>query len=145
MITLKHEIPVETYMAMRVEAGWRGLAREQAERCLTNSSYLIAAWDGDKPVGMARVVSDMGYMYVLADVIVRPEYQGQGIGRSMMENIGEWLNLQKQSVPAIMIDVMAAKDKAGFYEKFGFGKRTDERGTGYGLTKWIDEWDPDVV
>lgn len=31
-----------------------------------------------------------------------------------MENIGQWLDLQKQTVPAIMIDVMAAKDKADF-------------------------------
>ena len=76
MITIKNEIPAEVYIAMRVGAGWRALAADQAERCLKNASYLVSAWDGERPVGMARVVSDMGYMYVLADVIVIPEYQG---------------------------------------------------------------------
>lgn len=139
MITFKHEIPVETYIDMRVEAGWRRPGREQAQVSLDNSSHLVSAWDGDRPVGMARIVSDMGYMYVLADVIVIPEYQRQGIGRSLMEYIEGWLCEQKKLYPTIMIDVMAAKDKAGFYEKFGYNKRTDENGTGYGLSKWIDD------
>lgn len=138
MITFRHTIPVDTYINMRKEAGWRGLAPDQAELGLSNSSYLVSAWDGDRPVGMARVVSDMGYMYVLADVIVIPEYQAQGIGRSLIENVEGWLLEQKKKYPTIMVDLMAAKGKAGFYEKFGFEIRSDENGTGPGLTRWID-------
>ncbi|MCQ2547363.1 MAG: GNAT family N-acetyltransferase [Clostridia bacterium] len=139
MITYKHEIPTETYLDMREGAGWRRPSLEQGEVSLKNTSYLVSAWDGDKPVGMARVVSDMGYMYVLADVIVIPEYQGQGIGRGLIEHIEEWLAEQKKKYPTIMIDVMAALGKSGFYEKFGYNLRTDENHTGYGLSKWLDD------
>lgn len=138
MITFGHTIPVETYVAMRVEAGWRKLGLEQAQIGLDNSAYLISAWDGDRPVGMARVVSDMGYIFKVEDVIVIPEYQGRGIGRSLIENLEEWFAEQKKTRPTMMIDIMAAEGKSGFYEKFGYKVRTDEDHTGLGLTKWLD-------
>ena len=53
MITYKSEIPVKEYNAMREAVGWKVLEEEQAQTGLDNSAYLTAAWDGDKPVGMA--------------------------------------------------------------------------------------------
>lgn len=138
MITYKHNIPATEYNNLRIGAGWRSLSIEQAEVGLSNSAYLISAWDDDKPVGVARVISDRGYIYLIVDVIVAPDYQGQGIGRHMVEEIEVWLRQEKEGKPTMMVYLMAAEGKEEFYEKFGFRRRPGEGHMGAGMTKWME-------
>ena len=138
MIIFKNTIPATEYNNLRVGAGWRSLSIEQAEVGLSNSAYLISAWDDDKPVGVARVISDRGYIYLIVDVIVALEYQGQGIGRHMVEEIEVWLRQEKEGKPTMMVYLMAAEGKEEFYEKFGFRRRPGEGHMGAGMTKWME-------
>lgn len=138
MITYKHSIPATEYNNLRVGAGWRRLSLEQAEKGLSNSAFLISAWDEDKPVGVARVISDRGYIYLIVDVIVAPDYQGQGIGRHMVEEIEAWLRQEKEGKPTMMVYLMAAEGKEEFYEQFGFRRRPGEGHMGAGMTKWME-------
>ena len=138
MITYKHSIPATEYNNLRVGAGWRSLSLEQAEEGLSNSAFLISAWDEEKPVGVARVISDCGYIYLIVDVIVNPDYQGQGIGRHMIEEIEAWLLQEKEGKPTMMVYLMAAEGKEGFYEQFGFKRRPGEGHMGAGMTKWME-------
>ena len=139
MITYKHEIPAKAYNDLRIGAGWRGLSLEQAETGLRNVAYLISAWDGEAPVGVARVISDRGYIYLIVDVIVAPAYQHQGIGTKMIEEIEQWLLLEKEGKPTMMVYLMAAVGKEGFYEQFGFQRRPGPGHMGAGMTKWMDD------
>ncbi len=138
MITYRHDIPAISYNNLRVGAGWRSLSIGQAEVGLSNSAFLISAWDEEKPVGVARVISDRGYIYLIVDVIVTPSYQGQGIGRHMVEEIEAWLRQEKEGKPTMMVYLMAAEGKESFYEKFGFKKRPGEGHMGAGMTKWME-------
>lgn len=138
MITYKHSIPATEYNNLRVGAGWRSLSLEQAEEGLSNSAFLISTWDEEKPVGVARVISDCGYIYLIVDVIVNPDYQGQGIGRHMIEEIEAWLLQEKEGKPTMMVYLMAAEGKEGFYEQFGFKRRPGKGYMGAGMTKWME-------
>ena len=51
--------------------------------CIRDSSI----WDGDCIVAMARMNGDMGLNYYIKDVVVRPEYQGKGIGRMLINEL----------------------------------------------------------
>ena len=136
--TYKHEISARDYNDLRVGAGWRSLDLKQAETGLKNASFLISAWDGEKPVGVARVISDRGYIYLIVDVIVTPDYQGQGIGTQMIRAIEDWLDKEKEGKPTMMVYLMAAEGKESFYEQFGFRRRLGEDHMGAGMTKWMD-------
>ena len=138
MIIFKNTIPATEYNNLRIGAGWRGLSLEQARTGLGNAAYLISAWDGDRPVGVARVISDRGYIYLIVDVIVAPEYQHQGIGRHMVESIEEWLLHEKEGKSTMMVYLMAAEGKEGFYEQFGFKRRPGDGHMGAGMTKWME-------
>ncbi|MCI8647535.1 MAG: GNAT family N-acetyltransferase [Firmicutes bacterium] len=137
MIVYKSEIPAEAYNNMRLAVGWKGLDLAQAERGLKNSAYLTAAWDDDTPVGMARVISDGGYMTLIVDVMVLPAYQGRGIGRQLLTNINEWLDSLGREGLCIMVNLMATTGNEGFYEKFGFEVRPNDR-MGAGMVRWIN-------
>lgn len=137
MITYSSEISVEAYNGLRASVGWKILDTLQAKTGLENSAYLIAAWDGDLPIGTARVVSDGGYMTLIADVMVRPEYQGKGIGRYMLSEINAWLDAQGENGRCIMVNLMATPGNESFYEKFGFVKRPNDH-MGAGMVRWIN-------
>ena len=91
---------------------------------IINSETVKYVVDG-KCVGMARLVTDYGYIALVADVIVKPEYQGQGIGTKMINNLLERAKDTLEDGEAMMIQLLAADGKVKFYEKFGFKDRKD--------------------
>lgn len=131
-IKLVHTISVEDYNNLRYKVGWRILNNEQAQRGIDNTYYLVVAIKDEKTVGLARVISDGGYIAFIADVIVDPDNQGQGIGRILVEDALAFIetHLAKDGL-MVMVNLMAAQGKEKFYEKCGFQIRpNDEAGAG---------------
>lgn len=137
MITYRNEISTEAYHTLRHGVGWKALDSAQAARGLKNSAYLISAWDGGLPAGMARVISDGGYMFLIVDVMVLPEYQGRGIGREMMNRINSWIDELARDGSCIMVNLMATPGNESFYEKLGFVTRPNHH-MGAGMVRWIN-------
>ncbi|MBQ2798726.1 MAG: GNAT family N-acetyltransferase [Ruminiclostridium sp.] len=133
MITYEYRIPKDIN-SFRRSVGWYELSERQLAAAKNNSVFAITALDGEKEVGSARVVGDGGYQFFISDVIVRPEYQGMGIGREMLNKLMNCALSVADDGETIMINLMSAKDKEGFYEKLGFMRRpNDERGCGMTL------------
>jgi len=83
-------------------------------RSLMNSHSLVTAWDGEKLVGLANAISD-GYLVVYySHVLVLPDYQGQGVGRELMNRVMSRYPDFHQHM------LVADNDSIGFYEKCGF-------------------------
>lgn len=136
MITYVNGISPEDYNFLRVSAGWTVIHPEQAEASLKGSALVIAAKDGNRTVGTARLLWDGGYAALIKDVLVLPEYQSRGIGMNLITRILNHLKSKLKPGYVIQIDLMAAKDKEGFYEKMGFSVRPRE-GRGAGMDMWI--------
>ena len=84
-----------------------------------------------------RVLWDHGYVVYIADVIVRPEYQGQGLGRALMNHAMEYIRGMLKPGWHVMVSLMSAQGKEEFYKKFGFITRPDES-HGCGMCQWIE-------
>lgn len=135
-ITFQHDISVREYNDLRGSVDFIRIAPERAACALMNSLYKIIAFDEERPIGMARVVGDGGYVYFICDVIVHPDYQSKGLGRKIIENVLEWLEDQVDEGETIMVNLMSAMNKENFYEKLGFHKRPFGN-HGSGMSKWI--------
>lgn len=61
------------------------------------------------------------------DVMVRPEYQGMGIGTGIMNNILDEVNVYRDVNPGIRVYLGVSKGKKAFYKKFSFVNRPNER------------------
>ena len=86
---------------------------------------------------MGRAVSDRGYVVYIADVIVVPEYQGQGLGRVIMEMLMTRIKAALKPGYRVMVSLLAAKGKESFYNKFGFVDRPNES-FGCGMHQWLE-------
>lgn len=138
MINYIHNISEENYRILRKAVGWKEIEPTQAQTGINNSSYLVAALDNDKTVGMARLVSDGGYVAIICDVIVLPEYQGKGIGKCMVKKIINYIEHNLKEGQTVMVNLMAAKGRESFYSQFGFIKRPDGN-YGSGMSQMITQ------
>ena len=106
-------------------AEWRGnglYTDEQLYSAICNSWYAVSIYHDRRLIGFGRIISDGIYQTLICDVMVHPEYQNQGIGTEIMNAL---LNkCEKEGVK--WIQLLSAKGKQGFYEKFGFATREDE-------------------
>lgn len=131
-----HTLSAEELNGLRDAVGWARISPRQAETGLEHTEYLVAARDGDRVVGCARIVGDGGYVAYICDVIVRPEYQGHGIGKAMIEQLLEFLRSNLEPGERVKVFLMAAKERESFYRQFGFLDLPDET-DGAGMVRWI--------
>ena len=66
-------------------------------------------------MGFTRLLTDSTYRVTIWDVIVRPEYQGRGIGKRLVEYV-----LTHPQLATVTFFWLSTPDKHGFYEQFGF-------------------------
>lgn len=76
---IENELSYEEYCEVINSVGWKIPSRRLLEKSLKNSETVKYIIDGSI-VGMARLVTDYGYIALVADVIVKPEYQRKGMG-----------------------------------------------------------------
>ena len=91
------------------------------ERAIAGSSYVVTARRRDRLVGLARAVSDGASICYLQDVLIAPDTQRQGIGRTLVTAIMERYADVRQKV-------LLTDDEPGqraFYESLGYTEVSD--------------------
>ena len=134
-INYTEQMTADEYNELRLSVDWKLLTQGQAERGLAHTAFVVAARDGEKIVGMGRMLFDYGYTAYLGDVIVRPEYQGMGIGTEIVTRLKDRVMEAAEPGDKIMFILGAAKGKEAFYEKFGFKQRPNDF-SGSGMSMW---------
>jgi ribosomal protein S18 acetylase RimI-like enzyme len=89
-----------------------GRSPEALRRSFEQSQHVAFARDGDRVVGMARLISDGVCNAYLLDVWTASSYRRQGIGSSMVRMLLE-------RVPGQHVGLQTG-DAQGFYESLGF-------------------------
>ncbi len=135
MITFDKSISLEEYNGLRRLVDWYEVSERQFITSIPKSIFITVGRDDGKVISMARAVGDGGYHLLVVDVIVHPDYQGQGIGRQMITQLIDFVhNDYIEPGETTMVSLLSAKDKEPFYEKFGFFRRpNDERGSGMSM------------
>lgn len=86
---------------------------------MRNFKTVFSAWDEGKLVGMICAMDD-GIMTVYVHyLLVRPEYQGKGIGQMLVDRVTEYYK------DYLRIAVIAYNAEVEFYEHCGFKKADD--------------------
>lgn len=87
---------------------------------MKNFGSVFSAWDGDKLVGMVCVMDDGIMNAYIHYVLVDPDYQGQGIGKRLLDKV------KMKYKDYLRIIVIAYNKEMKFYKACGFEGAEDK-------------------
>ena len=120
MISVRKQdvVKLEDVLHLYQAVGWTNYTNQpqMLEQALPHSLVVYLAFDGEKIVGLIRLVGDGFSSVFVQDLIVLPSYQRQGIGRSLMK---EALEDYKDAYQVQLVTEQTEKN-LGFYRFMGF-------------------------
>ena len=125
-------LKADDFVRLKVAAGFMDRPLQQAEKALKNGLFNVSAICDGKVVGMGRLVGDGAMYWYLQEIIVLPEYQGKGIGKSIVNRLIE--HIKSASIPGteVHVGLITVKGKESFYEEFGFAAIST------GMRMWLE-------
>lgn len=118
-IEIFHEISVTDFCEIRNLVGFQNLTYAQANKILENTSYLAVARYSNICIGIVRLLFDYGTDAYITDVIVHPNYQGNGIGKLLVTNVLDYIKKECPNT-RVACSLYANPGKEPFYNKLGF-------------------------
>lgn len=131
----KNELTYEDYISLRNSVGWNNFAEEQVSKSINNAILNITVIDEGETVAMGRLIGD-GIYYLIVDVVVQPEYQGQGIGSTIIDILLKYVEEHTPNDGRASVQLIAEKGKEEFYINRGF-KLIPHEFCGSGMRKII--------
>ena len=110
----KDRVDIDALHAMLSRSYWaKGRSREAIEKTVANS-LCFSLIKGSEQIGFARVINDGVTYAVILDMIIREDFRGQGLGKWLVQCIGE----HPEVVP--LRQVLWTSAAYDFYRKGGF-------------------------
>ncbi|QIK72559.1 GNAT family N-acetyltransferase [Propioniciclava coleopterorum] len=119
-----HDLPrVEELVALYDSVGWNTYTRDPSllYDAMSRSLRVVCARDGDRLVGLARVVGDGLTIVYLQDILVAPTHQRRQIGTRLLQSVLEPFCTVRQK--ALITD--DEPRQRAFYEARGFTEIRD--------------------
>jgi len=109
---------VNDYLRLRDIAGLSPFTSSAAEAGLAGTYFGVSIVFETSVIGMGRIVGDGGLFFQIVDIAVDPDYQGRGLGFSVMSALME--HLKEHAPPGAYVSLLADVPANRLYEKFGF-------------------------
>ena len=120
MIIIRRQeiVKLEDVLHLYQAVGWTNYTNQpqMLEQALPHSLAVYLAFDGEKIVGLIRLVGDGFSSVLVQDLIVLPIYQRQGIGSALMK---EALEDYKDAYQVQLVTDQTERT-LGFYRSMGF-------------------------
>lgn len=124
MFVLKRNaISAEEFILLYNLVKWGILPIEQAEKALRNSLCVFSVYQKEKIIGVGRLCGDNAMSFYVKDLAVHPDYQNSGVGTLILQDMLKYITEQIPKGWSVSFELISAKGKEGFYQKFGFEKR----------------------
>ena len=133
-IQLDYSFSVNEFLEMVESVGWKTYSREQVQKALQNTMYMVKATIDGKLAGIGRVVGDYSIVCILTDICVKPEFQGHGIGLKITLELKKLIEQNVSTGEKMQIELTPTAGNEPFYEKAGFKYKPDKI---TGMYLWI--------
>ena len=129
MLEYKQEIPVITdLLALYSSVGWTNYTNNPTmlEKAVKASLWQLAVFDEKELVAYIRLVGDGHSVLLVQDLLVRPDYQRQGIGKKLLEKALETFPHVYQR----LLVTERSEKNLDFYQSLGFVELSEQACTG---------------
>jgi GNAT superfamily N-acetyltransferase len=85
MIQIGERLPTpDEYVSLRLAVGWKVPGLDDCDRALRQTQAAVCAFSEGELIGMARLVGDGAFYWLMVDVVVVPQHQRCGVGSGMV-------------------------------------------------------------
>ncbi|MEH0845056.1 GNAT family N-acetyltransferase [Micromonospora sp. CPCC 205711] len=110
---------VAEFVAVTRAVGWDDAYDPAAiPASLAGSLHGVLAVEGDRVIGLGRLIGDGAIYYYLQDLAVVPERQRRGVGAAILRRLEEWIAGRASN--RTFIGLFAAGESASLYRRFGY-------------------------
>ena len=117
-ITKESSVSIDDVLHLYQAVGWTNYTNQpqMLAQALTHSLAIYLARDGEKIVGLVRLIGDDFSLVFVQDLIVLPSYQRQGIGSALMKQaLADY-----KDVYQVQLATDESEKTLGFYRSLGF-------------------------
>ena len=117
-ITKETSVSLDDVLHLYQAVGWTNYTNQpqMLEQALSHSLATYLARDGEKIVGLVRLIGDGFSSVFVQDLIVLPTYQRQGIGSTLMKQaLSDYKDIYQ-----IQLATEESEKTLGFYRSLGF-------------------------
>ena len=108
----------EDILSLYNDVGWTNYMEDMSKliEAVESSLFCVSAWDGDKLVGLIRIVGDGLTIIYIQDILVMSAYKRKGIGSELLKHALDKYKNVRQKV--LITD--ESEETRGFYEANSF-------------------------
>lgn len=118
--SISKKLDIKKINSLRMSVGWpKNRSDKKWKEILSKSSFVYSIWDGDKMIGMGRILED-GIMCMFYDVVVRKDYQDRGLGKMIMKKLIDRVKGKGYISIGLFVEERNIKALIPFYKKVGF-------------------------
>ena len=117
-ITKETSVSIDDVLSLYQAVGWTNYTNQpqMLAQALSHSLAIYLARDGEKIVGLVRLVGDVFSSVFVQDLLVLPSYQRQGIGSSLMKQaLADYKDAYQ-----VQLATDESEKTLGFYRSLGF-------------------------
>jgi len=108
----------ERVLELFQKVNWKHRISDEIYKAFSMSTTTLFVYYEDKIIAFGRVVGDGRYYAMLADVVVDPEHQGNGLGKYLVNTLNGQLHDYH------FVNLTAAPGADSFYKNLGWKKQT---------------------
>lgn len=117
--TKKHFSESELKALFKSVSWLSGNHPDRLKKAMRKSDTVLSAWDGKRLIGLMNAISDGEMTVYYPYLLVSPEYQGKGIGKTLLaQMMSKYSGFYRQVLNC-------HEDKCDFYKKYGFTSDKD--------------------
>ena len=117
-ITKETSVSIDDVLPLYQAVGWTNYTNQpqMLAQALTHSLAIYLARDGERIVGLVRLIGDGFSSVFVQDLLVLPSYQRQGIGSSLMKQaLADYKDAYQ-----VQLATDESEKTLGFYRSLGF-------------------------
>ena len=119
-VKLEYSISTNEFLEIVESVGWKTYSEDQVDKALKNTMYMVKAVVDGKLAGIGRVVGDFSIVCMLSDICVKPEFQGNGIGLKIVNELKRMIEEGVKEGEKMQIELTPTAGNEEFYKKAGF-------------------------
>lgn len=123
----------EEILNLYESVGWQAYTQnsELLERAFKHSLFVLAAYEGDKLIGLIRTVGDGETIVFIQDLLVHPDHQRKGVGTLLIRTVLEHFKTVRQ----IQLITDNTQKTRAFYQSLGFKSHAEINCIGFMASK----------